>query len=141
MHDVVGGTFGSARLVTALLTLFGLVGLGLGAVGVYGVTAQAVSERKREIGIRIALGADAAGVASSTVLRGMIPVAFGVSAGLVASLAGGRVLEGLLFGVEARDLGTFVTAPSVLLLVALASLAVPAVIASRVDPVHSLREE
>ena len=74
MTDVVENTMGNTRLMTSMLTLFGLVGLGLGAVGVYGVTAQVVSEQRREIGIRLALGAEGASVASRTILRGMIPV-------------------------------------------------------------------
>jgi putative ABC transport system permease protein len=103
MTDVVDGTMGNARLMTSLLTLFGLVGLGLGAIGVYGVTAQVVSERRKEIGIRIALGAERTGVARRTIVQGL-----------------------------------FLTAPTALVLVA---LALPAVRASRVDPVRTLREE
>lgn len=141
MNDVVGGTIVSARLVATLLSLFGLVGLGIGAIGVYGVTAQTVAEQKREIGIRLALGADAAKVASKTVKDGLVPVAVGVTLGLVGALLGGRVLEGLLFGVEARDPGTFLTAPVLLLLVAILSLAVPARRATRVDPVRTLQAE
>ena len=109
MTDVVDGTMGNARLMTSLLTLltlFGLVGLGLGAIGVYGVTAQVVSERRKEIGIRIALGAERTGVARRTIVQGL-----------------------------------FLTAPTALVLVALVALALPAVRASRVDPVRTLREE
>jgi putative ABC transport system permease protein len=141
MGEVVGGTLGSARLMTTFLTLFGLTGLGLGAVGVYGVTAQTVAERRREIGVRIALGADSYGVASRTVLSGMVPVVVGVVAGLLASAAGTRLLNGLLFEVAATDPGTFMTAPFVLLGVAVLSLSVPAWRASRLDPATTLREE
>lgn len=141
MSDVVGGTMGNTHLVTTLLTLFGLVGLGLGAVGVYGVTAQAVAERRREIGIRMALGAASSSVASDTVRSAMLPVALGLAVGLAGAAAGGRILEGLLYGVDAHDVGTLLTAPAVLVLVALLSLTIPAVRASRVDPVRTLREE
>lgn len=141
MSDIVGTTFGDARLLTALLTLFGFVGLGLGAIGVYGVTAQSVSERRRDIGIRIALGADATGVVRMTVLRGLGPVALGLCVGLLGAFVGRGVLDGLLYGVASSDPRTFVTAPSVLFLVALLSLVVPAVRASRVDPAMTLREE
>ena len=141
MTDVVDITMGNAKLMTSLLTIFGLVGLGLGAVGVYGVTAQVVSEQRKEIGIRLALGAVGTSVASRTVLRGMIPVGLGVAAGLVGAFLGAGLLEGLVFGVETLDLGTFLTAPAALVLVALAALALPALRASRIDPVRTLREE
>jgi putative ABC transport system permease protein len=141
MDEVVGSTLGSARMVTGLLALFGLVGLGLGAVGVYGVAAQSVAERRREIGIRIALGAEAGAVASSTILGGLIPVSAGLAVGLLGAFAGGGLLDGLLFGVASSDVRTMVTAPSVLFLVALLALAAPAVRASRVDPVRTLRQE
>ena len=124
-----------------MLTLFGFVGLALGAIGVYGVTAQSVAERRREIGIRIALGAEVTGVMRTTVLRGLVPVVLGVGVGVLGAFVGRGVLDGLLYGVASSDPRTFVTAPSVLLLVALLSLAVPAVRASRVDPVRALREE
>ena len=141
MTEIVGTTLGNARLLTTLLTLFGFVGLGLGAIGVYGVTAQSVAERRREIGIRIALGAEANGVLRTTVLRGLVPVALGLGVGVLGAFVERGVLDGLLYGVASSDPRTFVTAPSVLLLVALMSLAVPAVRASRVDPVKTLREE
>ncbi|MDA1104963.1 MAG: ABC transporter permease, partial [Gemmatimonadetes bacterium] len=141
MVDVVGGTIGAQRLVAWLLALFGMVGFGLGAVGVYGVTAQAVAERRREIGIRLALGANASGVASATVLRGMIHVGLGVTVGVVLALAGGQMLDGLLFGVEASDTTTLLAAPVVLVLVAFTALFIPAIRAGRVDPVRTLREE
>ena len=141
MTDVVDSTIGNAKLMTSLLTLFGVVGLGLGAVGVYGVTSQVVSEQRREIGIRLALGAEGTSVASRTVLRGMIPVALGVAVGLMGAFLGAGMLESLVFGVETLDIGTFLTAPVALMLVALAALALPALRASRVDPVRTLREE
>ena len=111
MSEILGGTVNGARLLTVLLTLFGAAGLALGAVGVYGVTAQSVTERRKEIGIRIALGAGESEVARATVLRGLRPVVLGVTVGLVVAFAGGRVLDGLLFGVHARDPWTLFTAP------------------------------
>ena len=96
MKDVVGSTLGNARVVTSLLTLFGFMGLGLGAVGVYGVTAQSVEERRREIGIRIALGAEALGVAGTTVLRGLLPVGVGVAVGVLGAFGGGTGSGGAL---------------------------------------------
>jgi len=141
MTSIVGSTLGSARLLTSMLALFGVIGMGLGAIGVYGVTAQAVGEQRREIGIRMALGAEASGVVRRTIGRGMAPVAAGLAIGLGLAIAGVQLLEGLLFGVEPVDVGTFASAPVLLVVVAFASLAVPAVRAARVDPVRTLREE
>jgi len=136
MTDVVDGTMGNARLMTSLLTLFGL-----GAIGVYGVTALVVSERRKEIGIRIALGAERTRVARRTIVQGLFPVGLGVAVGLLASYSGAGLLEDLVFGIETLDVGTFLTAPTALVLVALVALALPAVRATRVDPVRTLREE
>lgn len=141
LREIVGGTLGATPLVTGLLTLFGAVGLLLGAVGVYGVTAQSVQERRREIGIRVALGAGSGRVASRTVAGSMGSVGLGVTIGCLVALAGTRLLEGLLFGVEPLDAATFLFAPVVLVLVALSATVPPALSASRVDPVRTLREE
>jgi ABC-type antimicrobial peptide transport system permease subunit len=141
MRDIVGDTLGSTRLMALMMAVFGFLALGLGAVGIYGVTAQCVAEQRRDIVIRMALGAEATGVAGRTIVRGLVPVAPGVGVGLAIAAGGVGVLEELLYGVPALDPGTFVTAPMVLALVAVASLAFPAVRASRVDPVRTLREE
>ncbi len=141
MSDVVAKTTARARLVATLLSLFGLVGLTLGGVGIYGVAAQAVGERRREIGIRLALGADGPSVAARTIREGLGPVVLGLVLGAAGSYVGGGVLEGLLFGVQAADLAALGSAPLVLLAVALVALTSPAVRAARLDPVRSLREE
>ena len=80
-------------------------------------------------------------VAWRTILQGLVPVGVGVALGLVGSISGARLLDDLVFGIETLDLGTFLTAPTALVVVALAALAVPAVHASRIDPVRTLREE
>lgn len=141
LREVVGGTFGATPLVTGLLTLFGAVGLLLGAVGVYGVTTQAVAERRREIGIRIALGAESRRVASRTIALSMRSAVVGVAVGWLVAVTASRLLEGLLFGVDPLDVGTFLVAPAGLAFVALIASAVPAIRATRVDPVRTLREE
>ncbi|HIF24550.1 MAG TPA: FtsX-like permease family protein, partial [Gemmatimonadetes bacterium] len=97
MTDVVDGTMGNARLMTSMLALLALFGLGLGAIGVYGVTAQVVSERRKEIGIRIALGAERTRVARRTIVQGLFPVGLGVAVGLLASYSGAGLLEDLVF--------------------------------------------
>jgi ABC-type antimicrobial peptide transport system permease subunit len=141
MEEVVVTTIGRERLVTMLLTLFGLVGLGLGAVGVYGVASQSVSERRCEIGIRLALGAEGRGVMSSTIASGMAPVLVGAGAGLVVAFGVGSLLRGVLYGVAEHDPVTLAAAPVVLALVALGALTVPAVRAARLDPVRTLNAE
>jgi putative ABC transport system permease protein len=141
MTDIVQGTFSDARLLSSLLTLFGFVALGLGAVGVYGVAAQVVGERQREIGIRLALGAESAGVIARTVGQGLVPVIVGLGIGLAGAWGSTRIMSGLVFGVEPHDPWTFALAPAVLFIVALASLWIPARRAGHVDPVATLREE
>jgi putative ABC transport system permease protein len=141
LQDVVAASVQDTRLLAQLLTLFGIVAMALGAVGVYGVTANAVSRRRREIGIRLALGAGRSSVTSRVVWRGMVPVALGLGAGLAGSLAVGRLIAGLLFQVAATDAVTLAVVPALLAGVALSALAVPALRAGRVDPVRTLREE
>ncbi len=139
--DIVAATVADTRILSTLLTLLGLVALLLGAVGTYGVTSHAVSRRMREIGIRMALGAEGSRVAARTVALGMLPVGVGVGVGALASLASGRVLTGLLFGVAPTDSVTLIAVSAILAATALLALTVPAVRASTVDPVRTLRQE
>ncbi|HEX9886478.1 MAG TPA: ABC transporter permease [Longimicrobiales bacterium] len=141
MSEIVARTMGRTTLVVALLSLFGFVGLGLGGVGIYGVATQAVAEQRRDIGIRLALGAQRSRVTTRAIVRGLVPVCVGLGVGLAAAQGGSRLLDDLLFGVSATDLATLVAAPSTLVLVALGALAIPAIRAGRVDPARTLREE
>ena len=141
LTGVVEGTYASTGLIASLMVFFGLTGLALSAIGVYGVTSMAASERQRDIGIRIALGARVQSVFASMLMRGLAPVAFGVVVGLLVALAAGRLMEGLVFGVGVRDPWTLAAAPAVLAGVAVTSVLVPTLRASRVDPVATLREE
>jgi ABC-type antimicrobial peptide transport system permease subunit len=119
--------------------VFGGSALLLAAVGIYGVIAYSVEQRRQEIGIRMALGAEAGPLRAMVIRQGMLPVVIGVGAGLVAAYFVANVLASTLFGVEPRDLGVFVTVPVVLLAVGLAAVCVPAFRASRVDPTVALR--
>ncbi|MEQ9401073.1 MAG: ADOP family duplicated permease [Longimicrobiales bacterium] len=141
MADVLGGTLSDTRLVTQMLSVFGLLALCLGAVGVYGVTAHTVARRTREIGIRMALGAESGRVARRTVASGLVPVVVGMVVGVGAALALSTGVEALLFSVSPRDPLTFLAVPAVLTAVAVAALAVPALRASSVDPVRALRSD
>jgi predicted permease len=129
------------RLVASLSLAFGCLAAGLAAIGLYGVMAFSVARRTREIGVRMALGAQRAAVLSM-VLRDVAAMAVaGIGAGAGLSVALGKRVESQLYGVPARDLVTLGVAAAVLGAVALASGWLPAWRASRVDPVTALRHE
>jgi len=127
-----------SMLVLAVLACFALC---LAAVGVYGVIAYAVNQRVREIGIRMALGAEAGGVQRLILRQGMRPVLAGLALGLLASLLAVRAIASLLYGVSATDPPTFLAVSCLLLAVSALASAIPARRASRVDPMAALRHE
>ena len=129
------------RMNAALLGIFAAVALVIAALGIYGVLAYSVTQRTREIGLRMALGAPPGRVLWLIVREGMLVGAAGIGAGIVAALGLSRVLASLVFGVEVQDPATFATVVLVLAGVALAACSVPAHRASRVDPMVALREE
>jgi predicted permease len=141
LNDVVANELGQFRVMAILIVMFGLLALLLSAVGLYGVQSFLVARRTREIGIRMALGALQQQVAGTVMARGVVLAAVGVLLGLSAAYASAQLIQSLLFGVQARDPLTFVTVATVLLLVAAVASLLPAVRASRVDPVEALREE
>jgi predicted permease len=127
------------RLYATLVGLFAASALLLAALGVYGVIAYTVAQRAREIGVRLALGADPAGILRLVLVRGARLAVIGVTIGLAAALALGRVIETLLFGVTLFDVATLLTVPLVLTTVALVASWVPARRASRLDPASTMR--
>jgi putative ABC transport system permease protein len=129
------------RFILTLLGVFGAVALALAAVGVYGVTAQAARRRTQEIGIRMALGAAAPEVLSMLLRQTLGVVGLGLAVGLVATLLTTRVLSTLLFGVAPTDPRTLAAVVLLLGAVALLACYLPALRATRVDPVRSLRAE
>ncbi len=129
------------RFTVMLLTIFGCIALVLAAIGIYGVMSYVVSQRTSEIGIRMALGADAANVRALVLRRGLMLTAAGISIGAAAALATTRVLATLLYQVKPDDPLTFALMASVLGLVALVATYVPARRATRVDPMTALRAE
>ena len=139
LDDVVAASAAPQRFNATLLGGFAGIALLLAAVGIGGVLAITVSRRTQEIGVRLALGADAAGVVRMVIRQGMTLVAAGLAIGLPIAFATTRMLTSLLFETTPHDLVAFTGATSVLCLVACAACAAPAVRASRVDPMRALR--
>jgi predicted permease len=141
VSDLVQQGFWAARMGAGLLAIFGALAVSLAAVGIYGVMSFTVGQRTREIGIRMAMGAEPGDVLRLVLVQGMVPVLLGVGAGLAVAFASARLVEGLLFGVSAADPATFVLVPAVLAAVALLASWMPARRATRIDPLVALRYE
>jgi ABC-type antimicrobial peptide transport system permease subunit len=141
LEDFVGETLTQHRFNMQLLTIFGILALVLCTIGIYSVLAYSVRRRMRDIGVRLALGASTRNVAGLVVLQGMKPTLAGVGIGVIAALAMGRVASSLIYGISARDTETFVAVTVLLILVSFAASLLPALRASRVDPLAVLREE
>ena len=141
MDEWLANSSAQPRLNTQLLSAFASVALVIASLGVYGVLAYSVSQRTREIGVRIALGATPGSVLRLIVREGMNVVLVGIGSGMVAGLALGQTVSSLVFGVPVRDPATFVSVAVVLASVALAACAIPALRGSRVNPVVVLRYE
>jgi putative ABC transport system permease protein len=139
MQEVVASSVQARRFRTVLLSLFAVVALMLAAVGTYGVMAYSVAQRAHEIGIRLALGAQANQVRRLVIGEGLRLAGYGISAGLLASFGLTRFLSGILYGVKSSDPASF--AASVLLLISVALLAsgIPAQRAMRMDPANIFR--
>jgi putative ABC transport system permease protein len=124
-----------------LFGLFAAIGLMLAGVGIAGVAVHNVTRRTHEIGVRLALGADAGRVVRLLTRQAMVPVVVGLVAGLAVAAALTRVLASLLFEIGPRDPATFVAVSAVLVMVALIASYIPARRAAAVDPVEVLRAE
>jgi ABC-type antimicrobial peptide transport system permease subunit len=129
------------RMGAWVISAFGTLALLLASIGLFGIVSYAVSTREREVGIRMAMGADAGRVMRLMMGGGLQLVAIGVALGLVLSAAAARVLSGVLYGVNATDPMAFVVAPLVLLGVAVAAAWVPARRVTRISPVRAIRSE
>ena len=141
MEDVVSASLAQRRFATQVVGLFGVLALFLAGIGIYGVMAYSVTQRTREIGIRLALGASSGSILSWLLKQGMRLTLVGVGLGLIGALALTRLLRGLLFGVAPIDLLTYGGLTLLLGVVALLACYIPARRATKVDPLVALRYE
>jgi putative ABC transport system permease protein len=141
MDHVLASSIAQQRMSVIVLVTFALVALTLASVGLYGVISHAVTERTHEIGVRMALGADAGHVLGLMVRQGLTTTIAGVAIGVAGAVALSRWIESLLFGVTATDPTTFVAVVATLMAVALVACYIPAWRATRVDPTTALRAE
>jgi predicted permease len=139
--QAMGRVLARPRLLAVLVGVFGALGLALGAVGLYGIVAALVGERRREIGVRLALGARPADVLRMVVRRGLTFAAVGAAVGLVGAAALSRFLVSVLYGIEPADPSTFAAMTVLLLAVAAVASYLPARRASRLDPIETLRAQ
>ncbi len=140
MSDVVSDSLAGPRVTTNLLGTFATIALLLAAVGIYGVVSYSVAGRTREIGVRVALGAERSEITRLVLSEGTRPVLVGVVLGVGGAWFATRLVEALLYGVEATDPLTFVTLPLVLVGVGLVASLLPALRATRIPPTEALRE-
>ncbi len=141
MNQVIAGSVAQRRFTMSLLAIFAFAALSLAALGLYGVLSYVVTQRTREIGVRMALGGRRVDVLKLVVGQGMKMAMIGALAGLITSLGLTRVMKGLLFEVGANDPLTFAAVALLLSMVALVACSIPARRATKVDPMIALRCE
>jgi putative ABC transport system permease protein len=141
MSEGIGNSLYAARMGAILLGIFAALALALASIGLYGVMSFAVSQRTRELGIRMALGARAVDVFKLVLQQGFALIGVGVVVGLGVSFAVTRLLSSFLYGIKATDVLTFVVIPLVLAIVAGIACYIPARRATKVDPLKALRYE
>jgi ABC-type antimicrobial peptide transport system permease subunit len=141
MDDVVDTSLSQRRFSMLLLGAFAVLALLLAAVGIYSVLAFAVRRRVREIGIRVALGAEVKDILRLIVTEGMKPALIGLLLGVAGALALGKILASFIYGIAAYDPLTFAAVAALLATVALLASIIPAYRAARIEPTRALREE
>jgi predicted permease len=141
MQERLYDSLARQRFASTMLSAFAAFALLLAAVGLYGVMSYLVTQSTRDIGVRVALGARPGDIISMVVRQGMELSAIGILAGLAGAVALTRVMASLLFGVSTTDLATFAAVPALLAAVAFAATVIPALRATRVDPIVALRDE
>jgi putative ABC transport system permease protein len=141
MEDLITNSISQRRFNMLLFAAFAGLAVLLAAVGIYSVLAYAVRRRVREIGIRMALGAQVTDVLRLVVTEGMTPTLIGVAIGLAGALALSRVLATLIYGIHSTDPLTIASVSLLLVSIALIASLIPAYRASRIEPIKALREE
>jgi len=141
LTDIFGQALWPPRMGASLLAIFAALSLVLAVIGIYGVMAYSVSQRTRELGIRMALGASPRDVVRLVVVQGLRLTIAGLLVGLGVSIVVSRLVASLLFNVSPTDLFTFSVVPAVLALAALGASYLPALRATRIDPLIALRYE
>ena len=141
MEEVISRSISRQRFNTLLMSIFGAAALILAAIGVYGLMAYSVEQRTQEIGIRMALGAEAADVRRMVLRQGLTLALIGVVIGTASAFGLTRLMATFLFGVKPWDPGVFVSIPVLLTLIGLLAISVPAMRATRIDPIKALRYE
>jgi len=141
LEDVYSRSMARTSFTLVMLAIAAVMALFLSVIGIYGVLSYTVAQRTREIGIRVALGAERGLVQRMFVRHGLILAAIGVLGGLAAAVALGELISALLFGVKSVDAATYVAASLVLIVAAALASYVPARRATRVSPVTALRAE
>jgi putative ABC transport system permease protein len=141
LDEVFSSSLDQRRFSLVIFGVFGGVALLLAALGIYGVTTYSVTQRTQEIGIRMALGAQAGDVLKLVLRNGMVLSLIGLAIGLVSAWGLTRLMESLLFGVTPTDATTFAAVSTLLMLVVLAACYLPARRATHVDPLVALRNE
>jgi ABC-type antimicrobial peptide transport system permease subunit len=141
LDRLVAASVAAPRYRSLVLASFAALAVLLAAVGVYGVVSHLVSQRRREIGVRLALGARGASIVGMLARQGMLPVCAGIALGLAAAAPLGRLLGRFLFGVSPADPWTYVAAASLLALTALVATVAPSIRTLRIDPLSVLRAD
>jgi predicted permease len=141
MEEVISRSTSRQRFNMLLMSIFGFSALALAAIGVYGLMAYSVQQRTQEIGIRMALGAGTAHVRKMVVLQGMTFSLIGIALGTAAAFGLARLISTFLYGVQPWDPAVFVSMPVLLTLIALLAVAIPALRATKIDPIAALRYE
>lgn len=141
MENVVSDSLAQRRFIMILLGAFAAMALTLASLGIYGIVSYFVVQRGREIGIRMALGAERRGVLMMVLKQGMVLVLSGIAIGLAGAYLLTRLIASLLYGVTTRDPMTFIVTPLIIAAVALLAISIPALKATKVDPLRALRYE
>jgi putative ABC transport system permease protein len=139
--EIVATSMATRRFTLVLLASFAVTAVLLAIGGLYGALSYIVSQRSRDIGVRVALGASARAIRGLVLRQGMAPAIVGLGAGLLASVATGRVIESMLFGISSGDLLTYATVMTMILAGALAACLVPARRAASIDAAVTLRAD